>query len=333
MNPFNYDYANPGLLWLLVLLPLILAYYIWRMKKLRPSQRISSVKGFSKAKRTWRPTLIHILPALVILGFAFSIIALARPQTTSNDEKITTEGIDMVLALDVSTSMLARDFKPDRLRSAVKVAQEFIAGRRNDRIGLVVFAGESFTQCPITNDHNVLQNLLAKIQTGLLEDGTAIGMGIATAVDRLKDTDSKSKVIILLTDGENNQGFIDPLTAAEIAKQFGIRIYTIGIGSKGMAPYPYKLRNGQTVMQDVEVKIDEELLKQIAEMTGVSYFRATNERTLREIYSEIDKLEKTKISVATSQKKNEKFLVFVLVALGCFLSEFILKHTLFSTIP
>ncbi|MFT7378112.1 MAG: Ca-activated chloride channel family protein, partial [Sphingobacteriales bacterium] len=308
------DFANPEFFWLFLLIPIIIAY-LWMQRKKIPSQTVSSTSGLSGISPGWRIWLKRIMPGFRIIALGFLIIALARPQKTENNEKISTEGIDIILAMDVSTSMLARDFSPDRLGASKKVASDFIKSRPNDRIGLVVFGGESFTQCPLTSDHNVLQNILKDVQSGLIADGTAIGMGLATSVDRLKESKSKSKVVILLTDGENNRGFIDPLTAAEIAQTFGIRVYTIGVGTMGRAPYPFKTRTGQTIMQDVEVKIDEALLKEIAEMTGVKYFRATNEKSLREIYGEIDKLEKTKINVATSQKKHEHFHPYAAMAL------------------
>lgn len=326
------DFANPEFFWLFLLIPVIIAY-LWMQRKKIPSQTVSSTSGLGGIKPGWKIWLKRIMPAFRIIALGFLIIALARPQKTENNEKISTEGIDIVLAMDVSTSMLARDFSPDRLGASKKVASDFIKSRPNDRIGLVVFGGESFTQCPLTSDHNVLQNILKDVQSGLIADGTAIGMGLATSVDRLKESKSKSKVVILLTDGENNRGFIDPLTAAEIAQTFGIRVYTIGVGTMGRAPYPFKTRSGQTVMQDVEVKIDEDLLKQIAEMTGVKYFRATNERSLRDIYGEIDKLEKTKINVATSQKKHEHFHPYAAMALLIISIETLLRFTLLRTWP
>ncbi|MFT6850562.1 MAG: Ca-activated chloride channel family protein [Sphingobacteriales bacterium] len=326
------DFANPEFFWLFLLIPIIIAY-LWMQRKKIPSQTVSSTSGLSGISPGWRIWLKRIMPGFRIIALGFLIIALARPQKTENNEKISTEGIDIILAMDVSTSMLARDFSPDRLGASKKVASDFIKSRPNDRIGLVVFGGESFTQCPLTSDHNVLQNILKDVQSGLIADGTAIGMGLATSVDRLKESKSKSKVVILLTDGENNRGFIDPLTAAEIAQTFGIRVYTIGVGTMGRAPYPFKTRTGQTIMQDVEVKIDEALLKEIAEMTGVKYFRATNERSLREIYGEIDKLEKTKINVATSQKKHEHFHPYAAMALLLISLETLLRFTLLRTWP
>ena len=259
-------------------------------------------------------------------------MALARPQSTLQEENIISEGIDIVLAMDVSGSMLARDFEPNRLEAAKAVAGEFIAGRPNDRIGLVVFAGESFTQSPITVDHRVLQKLLDEIKDGLLEDGTAIGMGLATAVNRLKDSEAKSKVVILLTDGVNNSGFIDPVTATEAALQFGIRVYTIGVGTMGKAPYPFKQGN-RTVYRDMEVNIDEELLQKISGMANGEYYRAIDNESLKGIYEEIDILEKSRIEVASISRVSEKFLPFVLLAGLLLLIEMLLRYTILRSIP
>lgn len=256
-------------------------------------------------------------------------VAMARPQNALKEQKVKTEGVDIVIATDVSGSMLARDFTPDRLEASKATAIEFISARENDRLGLVVFAGESFTQCPITSDHNVLKKLVAEIKSGLIEDGTAIGMGLATAVNRLRDSDAKSKIIVLLTDGVNNQGFIDPLTAAETAKEFDIKVYTIGVGKTGTAPYPQRDIFGRTVLQNVEVQLDEELLKAIAKNTGGRYFRATNNRSLQNIYKEIDKLEKTEIEVTTIKRYKEQFHRFALIAGLLLLLDFLLRHLFF----
>lgn len=248
-------------------------------------------------------------------------------------EEVSTEGIDIVLAMDISSSMLAQDFKPNRLESAKEVAKDFIDARGNDRIGLVVFSGESFTQTPITTDHKVIKEQLDKLESGLVEDGTAIGMGLATAVDRLKDSEAKSKVIILLTDGVNNQGVIDPKTAAEIASSLNVRVYTIGVGSEGTAPYPFQDQFGRTRIQNIKVEIDEELLEYIAELTGVAYYRATDQNSLSNIFEEIDKLEKTRIQVASFKRYSEKFLPFALAALFFLLMEFLMSHFLLRKIP
>jgi Ca-activated chloride channel family protein len=259
-------------------------------------------------------------------------IALARPQSTSTGEQVNTEGIDIVLAYDISGSMLAEDFRPNRIEAAKKVADDFIDGRPNDRVGLVVFAGESFTQCPMTIDHSVLKNLLKEIKSGMIEDGTAIGMGLATAVSRLKESKAKSKVIILLTDGVNNRGFIDPMTAAGIAQSFGIRAYTIGVGTQGMAPYPFQTPFG-IQYQNVPVEIDESLLQKIAEQTGGKYFRATDNRKLKAIYEEIDKLEKTKIEVLQFHKHKEEFYSAAMIAGILGLIEVLLSLTVFRKVP
>jgi Ca-activated chloride channel family protein len=259
------------------------------------------------------------------------VVALARPQSTNSWENSTTEGIDIMMSLDISSSMLALDLKPDRLQAAKEVAASFIAGRPTDNIGLVVFAGESFTQCPLTTDHAVLLNLLKDVECGMILDGTAIGHGIATAVSRLKDSQAKSKVIILLTDGTNNRGEIAPVTAAEIAKSFGIRVYTIAVGTKGEALYPDPYHPGGYVTMPVE--IDEQTLTQIAQITGGQYFRATNNKSLKSIYEEIDQMEKTKISVQTYNKKTEEFALFAMGALLFLLLEMLLKYTLLKKIP
>jgi Ca-activated chloride channel family protein len=257
---------------------------------------------------------------------------MARPQSTDNLREVTTEGIDIMVSLDISGSMQAMDFKPNRLEAAKDVAIEFISGRQNDKMGLVVFAAESFTQCPLTIDHATLINLIQDVNFGMLTDGTAIGMGLSTAVSRIKDSNAKSKVIILLTDGVNNRGEIHPLTAAELAKTFGIRVYTIGVGSHGTAPVPVNTVFGQQVQQ-MEVKIDEEMLREIADMTGGKYFRATNKNKLKEIYEEIDQMEKTKIEVKEYTKRSEEFILFALLALAFLLTEIVLRNTVLRNLP
>jgi Ca-activated chloride channel family protein len=256
---------------------------------------------------------------------------LARPQKTDKFQDVSTEGIDIVLAQDISGSMLARDFKPDRLEAAKNIATEFISGRPYDRIGLVVFSGESFTQCPITTDHAVLINLLREIQSGMIEDGTAIGMGLATAVNRIKDSQSKSKVIILLTDGVNNKGEIAPATAADIAKTFGIRVYTIGVGTQGTAPYPVQTPYG-IQYQNMPVEIDEGILQQISQTTGGKYFRATDNDKLTQVYKEIDKLEKSKIDVKQYSRKEERYLLPALFAFCMLVLEIIARNTIFKNL-
>jgi Ca-activated chloride channel family protein len=266
------------------------------------------------------------------LGIGLLIIALARPQTTSSRQDVTIEGIDIVLALDVSSSMLAMDLRPDRLEAAKEVASEFISGRPNDRFGLVIFSGETFTQAPLTTDHAVIKNLFENIHSGMIEDGTAIGDGLATSVNRLKESKAVSKVIILLTDGVNNMGSLDPLSSAEIAKMYGVRIYTIGVGSEGNAPYPVQTPFGRQI-QYMEVKIDEALLQQVAELTDGRYFRATSNEKLREIYGEIDKLEKSKIDVTEFKKRKEEFLPFALLAFVLIMAEVLLRNTVFRSAP
>jgi Ca-activated chloride channel family protein len=267
-----------------------------------------------------------------MFAFLALIIVLARPQSTDSWQNRSTEGIDIVLAIDVSTSMLAEDLKPNRIEAAKDVAASFISGRMNDNIGLVVFSGESFTQCPLTTDHAVLLNLFKDIRCGIIQDGTAIGLGLANAVSRIKDSKAVSKVIILLTDGSNNMGEIAPVTAADIAKTFGIRVYTIGVGSKGMAPYPFQTAYG-VQYQNVPVDIDEDMLKQIAALTGGQYFRATDNATLAGIYEEIDRLEKTKINVQEYSKKQEEYRNIAILALILLLLEILLRNVLLRTIP
>ena len=316
---------------LLVLLPII-GWYIWKHKTIQASLQISSLKGFGGDGAHWMMWLRHAPFLLRMLVLAAIITILARPQSSNQLENRVTEGIDIVMALDISGSMLARDFKPDRLEAAKDVAVQFINGRTDDKIGLVIFAAESFTQCPLTSDHTVLANLFMDIRTGMLEDGTAIGMGLATSVARLKNSEAKSKVIILLTDGENNRGDIAPMTAAELAKTFGIRVYTIGVGTIGKAPYPVQTAFGLQY-QEVDVKIDEPLLKGIAQMTGGSYFRATDNAKLAQIYTEIDKLEKTRVDVQEFTKYKEEYQIFALLAVVFLLAEIVLRNTLLRNLP
>ncbi len=329
----NLDFANKDLLYLLVLIIPMIIWYILKQKKANAHIHVSSLSAFTNQKTTYKHYLKHILFVFRVLTIFLIIIALARPQSTDTWKNITTQGIDIMLSLDISSSMLAEDFKPNRLIAAKNVATEFISGRPNDRMGLVVFAGESFTQCPLTTDHAVLINLFSDIKSGMIEDGTAIGMGLANAVTRIKDSDAKSKIIILLTDGVNNQGEITPLTAAEIAKTYNIRVYTIGVGTIGKAPYPFKTVFGGTQYQNVDVEIDENTLAEIANLTGGEYFRATNNKSLTEIYKEIDKLEKSKIDVQEMRKKDEQFFLFILLASILLFVEILLKNTIFRTIP
>ncbi|MGC8824169.1 MAG: vWA domain-containing protein [Bacteroidales bacterium] len=325
-------FDNPkAFLLLLLLLPLIF-WYIKKWQSTTAAIQVSDVRRLAGAPTSGKVWLRHLAFAMQMLAIALIITALARPQSTNRWKNISSEGIDIVITLDISGSMLAADFKPNRLEAAKDVGAEFIAGRPNDRIGLVVFAAESFTQCPLTTDHATLLNLLKNIKTGMIEDGTAIGMGLATAVNRLRNSKSPSKVIILLTDGVNNQGSIAPMTAAEIAKTFGIRIYTIGVGTRGMAPYPVQTPFG-TQYQDMEVEIDEPLLQQIAQLTGGKYFRATNNQKLREIYKEIDRMEKTRVEIKEYKKREEEYFRFGLAALVLLLALFAIRQGYTISLP
>lgn len=326
-------FASPYYLWLLTLLVPMIGYYVWRTLQGGASIQISSVAGVVRAPRTVRYYLRHLPFALRAAAFALLVVALARPQDVEQNVRTNTEGIDIMLAIDVSGSMLARDFKPDRITAAKEVAGSFIADRYGDRIGLVAFAGEAFTQSPLTTDQSTLQTLLARIRSGLIEDGTAIGNGLATAINRLRESDAKSKVIILLTDGVNNQGQIAPMTAAEIAKAQGIRVYTIGVGSEGMAPYPAIDMFGNLTFVNQKVEIDEKVLKAISDMTGGKYFRATDKDKLKAVYNEINQLEKSKIEVTEHISYHELFLTWALAALGLLFAEFLLSNLVLKRIP
>ena len=326
-------FASPYYLWLLTLLVPMIGYYVWRTLQGGASIQISSVAGVVRAPRTVRYYLRHLPFALRAAAFALLVVALARPQDVEQNVRTNTEGIDIMLAIDVSGSMLARDFKPDRITAAKEVAGSFIADRYGDRIGLVAFAGEAFTQSPLTTDQSTLQTLLARIRSGLIEDGTAIGNGLATAINRLRESDAKSKVIILLTDGVNNQGQIAPMTAAEIAKAQGIRVYTIGVGTEGMAPYPAIDMFGNITFVNQKVEIDEKTLTAISDMTGGKYFRATDKAKLKAIYDEINQLEKSKVEVTEHVSYHELYLAWVLAALGLLLAEFLLANLVLKRIP
>lgn len=330
-------FANIEYLFLLLLLIPYIVWYFMRRKKTEPTMQVSTTRMYMNAPKTWKVYLLHAPFLLRVVSFVMIVLVLARPQTTDNWQNTEIEGIDIMMAVDVSTSMLAEDLKPNRLEAAKQVASEFINGRPNDNIGLTIFAGEAFTQCPLTVDHGVLLNLFHSIhgdiaQKGLIEDGTAIGMGLANAISRLKDSKAKSKVIILLTDGSNNRGDISPLTAAEIAKQFGIRVYTIGVGTNGTAPYPMPTYAGVQYV-NIPVEIDENTLTQIAEATDGNYFRATSNSKLKEVYKEIDKLEKTKLNVKEFSKREEAFAPFALIAFICILLELVLRNTVLKKIP
>ena len=328
----NIHFAQPYFLYLLFIIPLLITWYWFKYKKNNAEIQISSINSFKTSSKTFRQKLYHVPFILRIMAIILLIIAIARPQSSTSTKNVSIKGIDIITALDISGSMLAEDFKPNRLEAAKDVVTKFINGRPNDRIGLVIFAGESFTQCPLTTDHTVLKALFKSVKSGIIEDGTAIGNGLATAVNRIKDSKTISKVIILLTDGVNNRGELDPRSAAEISKIFGIRVYTIGIGSMGMAPYPFQTPFG-IQYQNVKVQIDEQLLKEIANTTGGKYFRATNKKKLIKIYDEIDKMEKSKIDVTKFTKKKEEFLLFALIACFLFIIEILLKNTVFKSIP
>ncbi len=325
-------FAQPYYFLLLLLLIPAIVWYIRNRRKQHPSIQLSNTFAIQHLKPTARQRLEHVPFVLRMLVFACIVLVLCRPQSSNSFSNVTTEGIDIVIALDISSSMLAEDLSPNRLEAAKKVASAFISGRPNDNIGLVVFAGESFTQCPMTTDHTVLLNLFGSIKSGLIEDGTAIGLGLANAINRIKDSQAKSKVIILLTDGSNNRGDIDPITAAELAKTFNIRVYTIGVGRKGKAPYPFQTAYG-VQYQNIEVEIDEPPLKQIAGITGGEYYRATSNNSLKKIYQQIDKLERTKMKVHEYSKKKEEYRLFALVAFVLLLLEILLRNTVLRRLP
>ncbi len=321
-------FEYPKLLWLLAVPLALVAHYVWlELRGRRPHLEVSSSVQWRQGGKSALSVIRHLPFALRTAALALMVICIARPRSSSEMERIDTEGIDIVLAMDVSTSMLARDFQPDRISAAKDIAIEFIAQRPSDRMGIVVFAGESYTQCPLTTDRATLINLMKEVQTGLIEDGTAIGNGLATAVARLKDSDAPSRVVILLTDGVNNRGEIAPETAAQIAKTYNIRVYTIGVGANGTAPYPVMTPWGPDV-QDVQVEIDEDLLKSIAEVTGGRYFRATDNTKLAEIYGEINKMEKARTTVDSFPIYKELYLKYAIAALICLLLELVIRISL-----
>jgi Ca-activated chloride channel family protein len=329
---WGYEFAHPKLLLLLLILIPAIAWYIFKIRTIS-TVKVSTTRSVEKIPVSYKQVLRHVLFGFRLLAVALLVFVLARPQSSNRWENVSTQGIDIVITLDISGSMLARDLKPDRLEASKDVAVEFISGRRNDRIGLVVFSGESFTQCPLTTDHAVLINLFKEIKSGMVEDGTALGVGLANAVTRLKDSEAISKVIILLTDGVNNRGAIDPITAAELAKAFGIRVYTIGVGTMGTAPYPQQDFFGRTHYVQMPVEIDEETLQQISDITDGEYFRATDNNKLREIYAEIDQLEKSKINVKEFSRKEEEFLPFALAAIVLLVIEFLIRRIFLRSIP
>lgn len=326
------SFVHPYLLLLLAVIPGLIAWYWYKHAKRHATIQFPTTGVFASMRPTLRQRMRHTGFGIRMFALALLIVALARPQSSTSRQDVKVEGIDIVTALDISSSMLAEDFSPNRLEAAKNVILDFIAGRPNDRIGLVVFSGEAFTQVPLTTDHSVINNMFDGIKSGMIEDGTAIGDGLATAINRLTESQAISKVIVLLTDGENNRGNIDPNSAGEIAKKYGIRVYTIGVGTMGMAPYPFKTPYG-IQYQNVEVKIDEPLLTAIATNTGGKYFRATNNSKLKAIYQEIDKMEKSRIDVTEFHNKHDEFLVWVIAALLLLLLEFVVANTLFRTIP
>ncbi|MDR3227126.1 MAG: VWA domain-containing protein [Prevotellaceae bacterium] len=328
MNSFEY----PKMLYLLLLIAPVIVWYIFKVSRTKTSLQISTISGFSGAKKGLRYYLQHIPFALMCIAMAAIILAAARPRSSTKSETIDTEGIDIVLALDVSGSMLARDFKPDRIGAAKTIATQFISERVSDRMGLVIFAGESFTQCPLTTDKATLINLLSVVSTDMIEDGTAIGNGLATAVARQKDSKAKSRIIILLTDGMNNRGEIAPMMAAEMAAQYKIRVYTIGVGQNGTAPYPVNTPFGMK-FENMPVEIDEALLTEISNKTDGKYFRATSNTKLQEIYQEINKMEKTKTSIDSFNVYNEEYVPFAIIGLGLLLLGILLRLFILKILP
>ncbi|NOR86570.1 MAG: VWA domain-containing protein [Bacteroidales bacterium] len=326
------EFANPGFFWLMILIPAFIGWYWWKHKSNHAYMIISSLDTLKGAPKSLRQQLIHLPFVIKMLIISLLIVALARPQSSSKREELSVDGIDIMMALDVSGSMLAQDLQPNRLEASKKVAMDFVKGRPNDRVGLVVFSGEAFTQCPLTTDHQVLQSLFREVKSGMIEDGTAIGDGLATAISRLKDSQAISKVIILLTDGVSNMGALDASSAAEIAKMYGIRVYTIGVGTMGTAPYPVQTPFG-VQLQPMEVKIDEALLKQVASLTDGKYFRATSNKKLQEIYLAIDHLEKSKIDVTVFSKKSEEFDPWAITAALLLILMVVLKYTYLKTLP
>lgn len=326
------EFVHPKYLFLLLLLIPLLVWYIFKLRHTQASLKMSSASAFAGKPSTMKVYMRHLPFLLRMIAVALVIVVLARPQNINSWDETQIEGIEIVMALDVSGSMLAMDLKPNRLEAAKNVAAEFITDRQRDNIGLVVFAGESFTQCPLTSDHGILLNSLHEVKFGMIDDGTAIGLGLANAVNRLKDSESTSKVVILLTDGSNNRGQIAPVTAAELAKNYGIRVYTIGVGTMGMAPMPVQTAFGEKVM-NVPVEIDERVLSEIASLTGGEYFRATDNKSLSNIYSQIDEMEKTLIRRNQVTHKQELYLPFALFALGLVFLELLLRRTLLRSIP
>ncbi len=324
--------ARPWFLLLLIIIPALVVWYILKRNITTTSIGYSDISGMTKVRPSFRQRMMHVPFILRMLLLALLIFIIARPQKSFDKNDVTVEGIDILMALDISGSMLSEDFKPNRIEAAKEVAMQFIDGRPNDRIGLVIFSSEAFMQCPLTIDHKVLKSFFSEVKSGMIADGTAIGDGLGLSVAHIKKSAAISKVIILLTDGINNTGSLDPQTAAEIAKKFGIRVYTIGVGTIGKAPYPFQTSFG-IQYQNIDVQIDEALLKQVAETTGGKYFRATNKDKLEEIYNQIDKLEKSKIDVTKYNNRHDEYFIFMLVAVGLLLTEILLRYTVFKKIP
>ena len=330
-------FANSAYLLLMLLVIPCVIWYVLRGRKRRAAMSVPTVSMYGGMRKSWKYYLLHVPFILEMAAIVLLSLILARPQTTDRWQDTEIEGIDIMLAVDVSTSMLAEDLKPNRIEAAKQVASEFINGRPNDNIGLTIFAGEAFTQCPMTVDHAILLNMFQNVSSdiaakGIIEDGTAIGMGLANAISRLKDSQAKSKVIILLTDGSNNRGEISPTTAAEMAKSFGIRVYTIGVGTNGTAPYPVQTAYGKQYV-NIAVEIDENVLRQIAQTANGQYYRATSNSKLKEVYDEIDKLERTKLQVKEFSKNQEEYQTLALALLLCLLAAILLKQTVLRTIP
>lgn len=327
----NLTFAHPWYLLGLVVVPLMVVWWLIRYRKQEAAVQHSDIAVFDGMGKSLRVRLRWLPYALRCIAVGAMVVALARPQSQLSRQEMTVEGIDIVMAMDISGSMLAEDFRPNRLEAAKKVASDFIEGRKNDRMGLVVFAGQAFTQVPLTVDHHVLQQQLGGVKSGVVRDGTALGDGLATAINRIKDSEAKSKVIILLTDGVNNQGSVDPLSAAEIAKMYDIRLYTIGVGSLGKAPYPFRDQMGRVHYQNIDVEIDESLMRQMAETTDDGrYFRATNKKALQEIFSQIDEMEKSKIDVTQYAQTKDEHTPLLWVALLALAVELLVRWVWFK---
>jgi Ca-activated chloride channel family protein len=326
------SFAHPGYFWLLLLIPIFIYSHFWRENRRESDFRYSDMKFLAGLRKSWRVRLRHLPFVLRLAAMILLTITLARPQAHDREEKKTTEGIDIILCLDTSTSMAAEDLKPNRIEAAKIVAKEFVEGRQSDRIGLVPFAAQSFTQCPLTTDYPVVLSLLSDIRMRMVEDGTAIGMAMGTAINRLRESTAKSKVVILLTDGQNNRGELDPVTAAHAAAALGIKIYTIGVGTRGLAPYPVETMMGVRY-QNIPVDIDEDMLREIASVTGARYYRATDERKLRDIYHQIDQLERSKVETVEYRHVAELYSPWLAGALICLLLEVVLASTGFRKLP